>query len=501
METSVIKMATLSIIDLAGSERASATLNKGERLHEGANINRSLLALGNCINALCSERSSAHIPFRWIDSAVVMIANISPALVHADETHNTLKYANRAKDIKTKVSQNTVEIATHISQYPAIIKELREEIARLRLQSSEQATATAAETSAELEDSLRQASSRVRRLFEKIKAKKLVVLEGQSTVLLNEAKMKLIRSLLVNLNELTRLEEKKSLNDVVLKLNVALDALHEANAVLLHNTAEAEQAIDRYQQKLKAVSHANPGSMEFAAKLDITILHHQTGLDSFLSERTDGLRQDTMQSMVALQSSYFKAMMLFTQDLVRSQPSSVAAAFTSLLTMAVDLMHPNSDEVDKAQLVVDYDTATEDGQSEISALSDHGDEASGTELVEETFEAALAVLQAPRPDRTEPTETHDGAASNLATPRKQAPAGSDGENEPTPMAVKRTKKTPALFPSAKKTPRKRAGRMSLIPRLTSNSLLSSSVSSSRTASFKMSLRSKLRNAGSVPNPE
>lgn len=58
-----IKIATLSIIDLAGSERASATQNKGERLHEGANINRSLLALGNCINALCTDKP-VHIPFR-----------------------------------------------------------------------------------------------------------------------------------------------------------------------------------------------------------------------------------------------------------------------------------------------------------------------------------------------------------------------------------------------------------------------------------------------------
>ena len=57
--------ATLSIIDLAGSERASATKNKGERLLEGANINRSLLALGNCINALCdTRRSASHVPYR-----------------------------------------------------------------------------------------------------------------------------------------------------------------------------------------------------------------------------------------------------------------------------------------------------------------------------------------------------------------------------------------------------------------------------------------------------
>jgi kinesin family protein 18/19 len=50
-----ISVAKLSLIDLAGSERASNTNNRGMRLVEGANINKSLLALGNCINALCES--------------------------------------------------------------------------------------------------------------------------------------------------------------------------------------------------------------------------------------------------------------------------------------------------------------------------------------------------------------------------------------------------------------------------------------------------------------
>ncbi|KAJ3082271.1 kinesin-like protein Klp5 [Quaeritorhiza haematococci] len=143
--------ATLSIIDLAGSERASSTKNKGERLLEGANINRSLLALGNCINALCSDKPN-HIPYR--DSKltrllkyslggncqVVMIANISPANCHYEETHNTLKYANRAKNIKTKVEANNVNVEYHISQYPKIVQNLMAQIEDLksRLQMYEQ---------------------------------------------------------------------------------------------------------------------------------------------------------------------------------------------------------------------------------------------------------------------------------------------------------------------------------------------------------------------------
>ncbi|ORX95164.1 kinesin-domain-containing protein [Basidiobolus meristosporus CBS 931.73] len=137
-------MATLSLIDLAGSERASVTANKGERLQEGANINRSLLALGNCINALCDETKKAHIPYR--DSKLtrllkfslggncktVMIVCVSPSSLYYDETHNTLKYANRAKNIKNRVEKNTLSVNMHVSQYVKIIKDLRSEVEELK---------------------------------------------------------------------------------------------------------------------------------------------------------------------------------------------------------------------------------------------------------------------------------------------------------------------------------------------------------------------------------
>ena len=48
-------LAKLQIVDLAGSERAQASENRGQRMIEGANINKSLLALGNCINALTQD--------------------------------------------------------------------------------------------------------------------------------------------------------------------------------------------------------------------------------------------------------------------------------------------------------------------------------------------------------------------------------------------------------------------------------------------------------------
>ncbi|KAL2312733.1 Kinesin-like protein [Schizosaccharomyces pombe] len=136
-------LATLSIIDLAGSERATATKLRGSRLFEGANINKSLLALGNCINALCDPHRRAHVPYR--DSKLtrllkfslggncrtVMIVCVSPSSVHYEETHNTLKYANRAKNIKTEVLRNMISVDRHVSQYVKAIVELREQISEL----------------------------------------------------------------------------------------------------------------------------------------------------------------------------------------------------------------------------------------------------------------------------------------------------------------------------------------------------------------------------------
>jgi len=51
-----------------------------------------------------------------------MITNVSPSSLHYEETHNTLKYANRAKNIKTKIEQNLIHVESHIAQYPKIIQ-------------------------------------------------------------------------------------------------------------------------------------------------------------------------------------------------------------------------------------------------------------------------------------------------------------------------------------------------------------------------------------------
>ena len=142
-------MATLSIIDLAGSERASATKNRGERLLEGANINKSLLALGSCINALCDPRKKNHVPYRNSkltrllkfslggNCKTVMIVCVSPSSQHFDETQNTLRYANRAKNIQTKVTRNVYNVNRHVKDFLVKIDEQMAMINELKQQQKE----------------------------------------------------------------------------------------------------------------------------------------------------------------------------------------------------------------------------------------------------------------------------------------------------------------------------------------------------------------------------
>ncbi|XP_022241347.1 kinesin-like protein KIF28P [Limulus polyphemus] len=133
------KTSVVNLVDLAGSERVSSTGATGDRLKEGAAINQSLSCLGNCIHALAEKSSGKNTRVPYRDSALtrllmnalggnsktVMIAAISPADINYEETLSTLRYADRAKQIKT--------VAT-INEDPTekLIRELREENEKLK---------------------------------------------------------------------------------------------------------------------------------------------------------------------------------------------------------------------------------------------------------------------------------------------------------------------------------------------------------------------------------
>ena len=137
-EDAHIRVGKLNMVDLAGSERQAKTGSTGDRLKEATKINLSLSALGNVISALVDGKSS-HIPYRDSkltrllqdslggNTKTVMIANLGPADYNFDETMSTLRYANRAKNIKNKPKINE-------DPKDAMLREFQEEIARLKAQ-------------------------------------------------------------------------------------------------------------------------------------------------------------------------------------------------------------------------------------------------------------------------------------------------------------------------------------------------------------------------------
>ncbi|XP_072333976.1 kinesin-like protein KIF1B isoform X1 [Scyliorhinus torazame] len=141
------KVSKISLVDLAGSERADSTGAKGTRLKEGANINKSLTTLGKVISALAEvdnapskskkKKKSDFIPYRdsvltWLlrenlggNSRTAMVAALSPADINYEETLSTLRYADRAKQIKCNAVINEDPNAK-------LIRELKDEVTRLK---------------------------------------------------------------------------------------------------------------------------------------------------------------------------------------------------------------------------------------------------------------------------------------------------------------------------------------------------------------------------------
>lgn len=136
-----IRVGRLNLVDLAGSERQSKTGASGERLKEASKINLSLSALGNVISALVDGKTT-HIPYRDSkltrllqdslggNSKTIMVANIGPASYNYDETLTTLRYANRAKNIKNKPRINEDPKDALLRQYQEEIGRLKEKLAQ-----------------------------------------------------------------------------------------------------------------------------------------------------------------------------------------------------------------------------------------------------------------------------------------------------------------------------------------------------------------------------------
>ncbi|XP_030753837.1 kinesin-like protein KIF14 [Sitophilus oryzae] len=136
-DTDNSRRSKVSLVDLAGSERLGSSFNNEEKMKQGVYINKSLLTLGKCISALSDQRKGQFVPYResvltWLlreslggNSLTSMLATISPASTHLDETLATLRYACQARSIVNRARINE-------SPHDRMIRELRSEVERLK---------------------------------------------------------------------------------------------------------------------------------------------------------------------------------------------------------------------------------------------------------------------------------------------------------------------------------------------------------------------------------
>eukprot|EP01018_Ginkgo_biloba_P002785 Gb_10693 [translate_table: standard] len=245
----------LSLVDLAGSERASETNNAGQKLRDGANINRSLLALANCINALGKQQKKglAYVPYRNSkltrilkdglsgNSRTVMIATVSPADDQYHHTINTLKYADRAKEIKTHIQKNIGTVDSHVADYQRMIDNLQVEVCQLRKELAEKESQLSVRPAEKADDELSWLDVLSRDTNENV----------EERINLQKALFELEDINLHNRIELQQLDDIIAKQQVIEKDGTIVQALRGRRQVILDNIRDNDEAGANYQKEIE----------------------------------------------------------------------------------------------------------------------------------------------------------------------------------------------------------------------------------------------------------
>lgn len=150
-QVDVTSTSKFTFVDLAGSERMKKTGAEGERAREGIKINEGLLALGNVINALADDERLAkdkavHVPYRQSkltrllqdalggNSQTLFLACVSPSDTNVSETLSTLRYANRARNIRNAPTKNLDATTTELQRLNVLTRVLQNELIKARFQ-------------------------------------------------------------------------------------------------------------------------------------------------------------------------------------------------------------------------------------------------------------------------------------------------------------------------------------------------------------------------------
>ncbi|XP_063815148.1 kinesin-like protein KIF3B [Pseudophryne corroboree] len=263
-----IRVGKLNLVDLAGSERQTKTGAQGERLKEATKINLSLSALGNVISALVDGKST-HIPYRDSkltrllqdslggNAKTVMVANIGPASYNVEETLTTLRYSNRAKNIKNKPRVNE-------DPKDALLREFQEEIARLKAQLEKRVVVKRRRRgkrrpgmeesgddeeegdSYEGEDDVEDKEDYWREQQEKLETEKKAIVEDHSLVA--EEKLKLLKEKEKKMDDLKK--EREAMEMLSAKVKAMESKLLVGGKNIVDHTNEQQKVLEQKRQEI-----------------------------------------------------------------------------------------------------------------------------------------------------------------------------------------------------------------------------------------------------------
>ncbi|KAL8622264.1 Kinesin-like protein kif3a [Nucella lapillus] len=237
-----VRVGKLHLVDLAGSERQAKTGATGQRLKEATKINLSLSTLGNVISSLVDGKST-HIPYRNSkltrllqdslggNSKTVMVANMGPADYNYDETISTLRYANRAKNIKNKAKINE-------DPKDALLRQFQKEIEDLRKQLEDGVTDDEGSDESESEEEIVDENG-VTRKVKKRKGKKKISKEKMAEI---QAKIDADRKALESKKDMAE-EEKNKVKEDLDKKESELNKYKDEQDILENKLAAIQKKI------------------------------------------------------------------------------------------------------------------------------------------------------------------------------------------------------------------------------------------------------------------
>lgn len=386
-------LSYLTLVDLAGSESAKAEINKNQRM-EGSFINKSLLTLGTVIHKL-SEGNAVHIPYRdskltrilsnsltGNGARVAVICTITPASTQAEETHNTLKFAGRAKQISIEAKRNEIldqsSVIVRLQQENALLRrqlELREDSAQL---SSEQVS-TSKDTGSQAFHTDAFVQSEIQALREKYQEEHMAVVRSE--------------------------QEKEQLKNDIMCLKECVADANAASAILqkiLHD-AEHDSGVDKIseqEKELELLRRQVENLIQVLLASDFEVMHDREDtvtLDFVAAER----EYMANQLQIAEETNVG-----FAKGLERARQWIATLKGVDLEAIPIETLIDDSVPIDGVSL--DDPRFRNNVENKISLVR-HGDNSEMTDRIlklEQSVQSAFSMLQRSREERSRQNEVY-----------------------------------------------------------------------------------------------